>query len=95
MQEKRRYPRIRMIEKVYVKDPKGVKKTQDIDLSVNGIGIIIDKKLNVGDIVELEFKFPDIPNKCKVKAKVVWQKKVKEGYNTGLEFEQLHLTVKG
>jgi len=91
MKNKREYTRIRMTDNIKAK---GLDTAKGVDVSVNGIGIITDKKLKLGDIVELEFSFPNMHTKSIAQAKVVWQRKVKEGYHTGLEFEKLHLTIR-
>lgn len=91
MEEKRKYRRIKLTGNV---DLKGLKKVPGIDASVNGICVVLDKKMETGEVSEMEFTFPNMPNKCIVNAKVVWQKKTDEGYQTGFEFEKFHLTMK-
>ncbi|MBN1897134.1 MAG: PilZ domain-containing protein [Spirochaetes bacterium] len=91
MKERRKYFRMRMKGLV---DIKGSEKAGSVDVSTNGICLLLNKKMNRGDTVQIEFNFPDMPNKSTAKAKVRWQKKVKNGYYTGLEFDTFHLTIK-
>jgi len=89
--EKRKYRRFKLPDNVKIK---GLTDAAGIDVSVKGACVVLDHMLKTGEIVEMEFKFPDIPNKCICQAKVMWQKKTDKGYNTGFEFKKFHLTIK-
>ena len=84
--EKRKFSRLEMTNKV---DAASIKIVKAIDVSTSGIGLLIDNKLNISDIIPMEFLIPGNPIKFTVDAKIMWIKKEKNGYLTGLEFQKI------
>ena len=90
--ERRLFPRVQA--DVYYRAPRIAPKKRAIhDISLGGVRINCDEKLEVGTELELEFYLPD-GNAIAAIAKVRWTSILPEGsdalYTAGLEF--MHLT---
>jgi c-di-GMP-binding flagellar brake protein YcgR len=89
--EKRKYPRV--VTPVFYKTPDILgPKRRVSDLSLGGVRIYSDERLEVGGRLELKFFLPD-GSTVKAAAKVVWIKEMPEGteavYDVGMEFVEL------
>lgn len=100
MRERRKYVRIDLCTQVeyeilpmQISHPRG--ETRNI--SAGGLCLLVDKKMSPDTILHLKFHLPD-KDKTYVESlgRVVWQKKVDEGYLTGIEFKNIspHLELK-
>ncbi len=90
--ERRLFPRVQA--DVYYRAPRIAPRKRAIhDISLGGVRINCDEKLEVGTELEMEFYLPD-GNAIVAIAKVRWTSKLPEGsdalYTAGLEF--MHLT---
>jgi hypothetical protein len=67
-----------------------------INVSLNGIRVLTDRKLGDDDIVEITFSMPGITNLFAAEAKVVWQRKAdpEENFDTGLIFNKINVDQK-
>lgn len=89
--ERRQYPRV--MAPVYYKAPKYLSPRWRVsNLSLGGVRIYSDERLNVGGRLELEFFLPD-GSTVKAKVKVAWIKEMPDGaaalYDVGMEFTEL------
>ncbi|MBN1898721.1 MAG: PilZ domain-containing protein [Spirochaetes bacterium] len=91
MDERRKYERLNLSGKVKTTD---IDVTKGINVSVGGIRIILDKEMALGEKMEIEFLIPGNPNKFIANGIVVWQKQIDEGYDTGLEFQNIKVIRK-
>ncbi len=48
------------------------------DLSKAGLGMVIDERLNIEEILDINFKVPDFDRPIKVIGRVVWIKEIKD-----------------
>ena len=90
--ERRLFPRVKA--DVYYRAPRIAPRKRAIhDISLGGVRINCDEKLEVGTELEMEFYLPD-GNAIAAIAKVRWTSKLPQGsdahYTAGLEF--MHLT---
>jgi c-di-GMP-binding flagellar brake protein YcgR len=91
--ERRLFPRVKA--DVYYRAPRIAPRKRAIhDISLGGVRINCDEKLEVGTELEMEFYLPD-GNAIAAIAKVRWISKLPQGsdalYTAGLEF--MHLTT--
>ncbi|MBU1078601.1 MAG: PilZ domain-containing protein [Spirochaetes bacterium] len=86
MDERRKTERIK-IDKPVKSETHSIIK--GIDVSTGGIKVIMNNKMEIGEMVQMHFHIPQIGNKFNVEAKVVWQKKTENGYAIGLEFKKV------
>ena len=86
--ERRRFPRI-MAPVLYRTSQMLAKRKRVSNISLGGVRIYSDERLDVGQELELEFFFPN-RTVVKAKARVVWIKELPPGsrgiYDVGLEF---------
>jgi c-di-GMP-binding flagellar brake protein YcgR len=90
--ERRLFPRVKA--DVYYRSPRIAPRKRAIhDISLGGVRINCDEKLEIGRELEMEFYLPDGSAIAAI-AKVRWTSKLPEGsdalYTAGLEF--MHLT---
>jgi c-di-GMP-binding flagellar brake protein YcgR len=93
--ERRRYPRVKA--EVYYRSPRiATRKRPIYDISLGGVRIHCDERLDPGRQLELEFFLPNDKAIVAI-ARVVWSEALPEGsdaaYASGLEFQ--HLTPEG
>jgi len=100
MRERRRYVRVDLCTQVeYEILPMQMSPSQGEtkNISAGGLCLLADKKMSPDTILHLKFYLPD-KDKTYVETlgRVVWQKKVEEGYLTGIEFKNInpHLELK-
>lgn len=94
--DRRRFPRAKFPCKVIIHKNQGIEKysIETENLSVGGIGVLLDKDLGLFSSVNIELTLDD-KNIIKTPAKVVWiVKKTSEGkgshiFDTGVEFIDL------
>jgi len=89
--ERRKYPRV--MAPVFYKAPKHLSPKLPVsDLSLGGVRIYSDERLDVGGRLELDFFLPD-GSTVKAVAKVAWIKEMPEVaeaiYDVGMEFVEL------
>ena len=48
--------------------------------------MVMEQELDLGEVIDVSFHLQVTSRKFVARAKVVWQKPSKEGYQTGLEF---------
>jgi hypothetical protein len=89
--ERRKYRRV--VAPVYCKPPQHISPKRRVsDMSLGGVRIYSDERLDVGGQLELEFFLPD-GSTVKAMGKVAWIKEMPEGaealYDVGMEFIQL------
>lgn len=72
---------------------KNINIVKCINVSLNGIRVLTDRKLGDTDIVDITFTMPGITNKFAAEAKVVWQKKMdpENNFDTGLMFNKINV----
>jgi hypothetical protein len=70
--ENRKYERYEISGAV---ESKSVKIVKGINVSLSGIRVLMDIKLDSNHIVDMTFSMPGITNIFAAEAKVVWQKK--------------------
>lgn len=75
---------------------KNINIVKCINVSLNGIRVLTDRKLGDDDIVDITFSMPGITNIFAAEAKVVWQKKKdpEDSFDTGLVFNKINLDQK-
>ena len=57
------------------------------NISEGGLCVILDKEIVMGTLLELRFELPGKEdNPVETFAKVIWQKKIEEGFLTGVRF---------
>ena len=89
--DRRRFPRLP--SQVYYRIGKSQSLRQRVsNISLGGVRIYSDQRLDIGEVVELELHFPNgFSGKCK--ARVVWIKEIPPdsgaSYDVGLEFLEL------
>ncbi len=86
--ERRRFPRV--MAPVFYRIPKMQRDMQHVsNLSLGGVRIYSNERLDVGQILELEFSLPN-GSLVEAKARVVWIKELPPGsielYDVGMEF---------
>ena len=89
--ERRQYPRV--MASVFYKAPEHLSPKRRVsDLSLGGVRIYSDERLNMEGRLELEFFLPD-GSTVKATAKVAWIKEMPEGaealYDVGMELIEL------
>jgi c-di-GMP-binding flagellar brake protein YcgR len=89
--ERRKYPRV--VTQVFYRTPNILSPKRRVsDLSLGGVRIFSDDRLEVGGRLELEFFLPD-GSTVKAMAKVAWIKEMPQGaealYDVGVEFVEL------
>jgi hypothetical protein len=89
--ERRKYPRV--VTPVFYRTPNIIGPKQHVsNLSLGGVRIFSDDRLEVGGRLELEFFLAD-GSTVKAMAKVAWIKEMPEGaealYDVGMEFVKL------
>lgn len=98
MQEQRGYVRL-VTEGQVIFSIQGKEDTPDKvslnDLSVGGLRMTTDKKLNEQDILELTLQIPGIAGDLKAQGKTVWQRELTpESFDTGIAFTSMEAAVK-
>jgi len=86
--ERRKHSREKLVTYVSYKvlTPSGDKGVSQ-NIGEGGLCLTLNKKLSPGTLLELRFDLPDRDaKKVETFAKVVWQKKAKKGYLTGVKF---------
>ena len=58
------------------------------DISAEGMGVISDKKLCPGVWVNMEFQIHGMNKEFPAQGRVIWSRKLKKGYMTGITLEQ-------
>lgn len=101
MREKRSYSRLNIpMEIVCIFHENKEDKLYGVgqDISLNGVRILIDRKLNVGTVLELEVTTTSFTEPIIVLAEIVWQQaKNRENsnhYETGLKFTKINIQNK-
>jgi len=61
------------------------------NISLGGICLVMETELNLGEVIDVTFHLPLTSKKFLARAKVVWQGPSNEGYQTGLEFVDIHV----
>ncbi len=94
--ERRRYPRV--MTPVFCSTPRTRSPKRRVsNLSLGGVRVYTDERLEVGERLEMEFLLPD-GSTVKATAKVVWIKEMPEGaevvYDVGMEFVELSEAAK-
>lgn len=87
--ERRRYKRIELVTNVKyaVLVPKAFEEGLIQNISEGGLCLLLEKKLNVGDILHLEFQLPgDNPEVVKTLAKVQWHSPKEDKFLVGVKF---------
>lgn len=87
--ERRKYKRIELITNVKyaVLVPKTFKEGLIQNISEGGLCLLLEEKLNVGDILHLEFQLPgDTPEFIKTLGKVQWQSPKEDKFLVGVKF---------
>ena len=89
--DRRRFPRV-MAPVFYRAQKISAEKQRVSNLSLVGVRIYSDERLNVGERLELEVFLPDAST-VEARAKVAWIKEMPEGaeavYDVGMEFVEL------
>jgi len=88
--ENRRYERYEVSGAV---QSKSVNIIRGINVSLSGIRILMDKKLDNNHVIDMTFSMPGITNIFAAEAKVVWQKPlgVENKFDTGLVFNKINV----
>jgi len=88
--ENRRYERYDISGAVH---SKSVTILKGINVSLSGIRILMDRKLDSDHVIDMTFSMPGITNIFAAEAKVVWQKQVdvKSKFDTGLVFNKINV----
>ena len=93
MREKRRFIRFEIALKVNYtvqKDPKTEKTGVTKDVSAEGMQVLLEEKLEVGEKVELKIFIPEALNPVHMNGIVLWSREVnigtKTSYCVGIEF---------
>lgn len=87
--ERRKYKRIDLVTEVKYAVLKPTLSQSGLikNISEKGLCLLLDEKLNVGDILWLEFSLPEEkPEYIKALAEVRWQKEEKDKFLTGVKF---------
>jgi len=58
------------------------------DISAEGMGVISDKKLFPGILVNMSFQIPGINKEFPAQGRVIWSKQVKNCFMTGITLER-------
>ncbi len=87
--EKRKHERLDLTESVISKD---TPVFEGLNVSLGGIRVVMGNKMEIGDVVEVEFNIPGNTNKFIAQGKVIWQEKSGKGYDTALEF--INISIK-
>jgi len=88
-QERRKYPRIKLITKVaHIREDK-FHYFYSRDLSAGGIFLETDHPYPVGTELGLEFPLPEVSERIRVKGKVVRVVETSEQYKGGIKFEEM------
>jgi len=62
-------------------------KAETRNISERGLCLVLDKELPIGTMLEVNFDLPGKqPVPVETLVKIIWQKKVSEGFLTGLKF---------
>jgi len=94
IQERRKYPRIKLITKVaHIREDK-FHYFYSRDLSAGGIFLETDHPYPVGTELELEFPLPEVSERIRIKGKVVRVVETSEQYKgktpgMGIQFEEM------
>ena len=97
MREKRKFIRFDIalsIAYTIQKDPRIEKFGETKDISAQGMQLMTNDKLELGDKVELKLFVPDALNPAHIKGIVVWSKDLAGGaekypYSSGIDFEKI------
>jgi len=91
--EKRKYERYEI--------PGDVKSTniqilKGMNVSLSGIRVLVDRKLNPDHVIDMTFSMPGITNIFTAEAKVVWQKEseTQNQFDTGFVFNKIKVDKK-
>jgi hypothetical protein len=89
-QEKRKYERYEISGAV---ESKSIKILKGINVSLSGIRVLTDKKLDINHVVDMTFSMPGITNIFAAEAKVVWQNEVdvENSFDTGFVFNKINV----
>lgn len=92
MEEKRRFLRVDLCAEVMysvlpMQAPLG--RSESRDIGEGGICFLMDERVDVGTVLHLKIRLPDV-NRTYIEtlAKVVWQKEEGDKYLTGVEFRE-------
>ncbi len=83
---KRRHERTSMTERLNSKYSKVIKGK---NISLSGICVKMENKMDIADIIDVEFNLSGNSNKFTARTKVIWQVKSDEDYFTRLEFTNI------
>ncbi len=86
--DRRRYARLNETEGVSSPRSKTIKGR---NISLGGICLVLENKLGLGEVIDVNFHLPASTTRFRARAKVVWQDRAKEGYQTGLEFIRIRV----
>ena len=89
--DKRKHERFHIKEHVNSPDSKVINGK---NVSLGGICIIMENKLDIDTLIDMEFCLPGNSNKFTALAKVIWREKSDKGYETGLEFTKISVIQK-
>ncbi|MCJ7773591.1 MAG: PilZ domain-containing protein [Desulfobacterales bacterium] len=91
--ENRRYERYEISGAV---QSKNVNIIKGINVSLSGIRLLMDRKLDNNHVIDMTFSIPGITNIFAAEAKVVWQKQlqVENKFDTGFVFNKINVDKK-
>lgn len=91
--ENRKYERYRISGAV---QSKNVTVIKGINVSLSGIRLLMDRRLDANHVIDMTFSMPGITNIFAAEAKVVWQKQlqVENKFDTGLVFNKINVDKK-
>ena len=89
-QEKRKYERYEISGAV---ESKSIHILKGVNVSLSGIRVLTDRKLEINHVVDMTFSMPGITNVFAAEAKVVWQKKgdIESNFDTGFVFNKINV----
>jgi len=88
-----RHPSDIPIEITEIDTPSEVKRTKLQDVSLAGLSFICKESPNIGSLIH--FRIPVVDPIFEVNGRVVWFKKIKEGYHVGVEFLSINDAFRG
>lgn len=98
MEERRKYSRVGAVLEIRYKAEDEFKNgtCTSLDISIGGIGLGLQEKINPGTILELEIRLPDTPYPLFVKGRLIWCFKAPEAeegaiiaYRAGITFTEV------
>ncbi|MBW2181640.1 MAG: PilZ domain-containing protein [Deltaproteobacteria bacterium] len=89
-QEKRKYERYELSGTV---ESKSIHILKGVNVSLSGIRVLTNRKLEIDHVVDMTFSMPGITNVFAAEAKVAWQKKgdSENNFDTGFVFNKINV----